>query len=216
MKENIIFYSQANQDKWVCEIFDYKQNGYFIEIGAYDGIQTSNTFSLEKYLGWQGICIEGNPEISHKLFTNRSCSIVNAAVSNYNGRAKFGGDRIDGGLFEVDCYTLDTILSNNECPKKIDYLSIDVEGHELTIFNSFNFNNWEIKLMTVEHNLYCDGPDKKDKLFELLSKNNFTRVLDNAICLDKNPDYYEVPYEDWYINNNYPELIDKMKNFKQI
>ncbi len=37
-----MYYSQSNQDKWVAEFLEFKKNGYFIEVGAYDGIQTSN------------------------------------------------------------------------------------------------------------------------------------------------------------------------------
>ena len=54
--------SQVEQDKWAIEeIFSFKENGYFIEIGAADGIHFSNTYVLEKELGWQGICIEPFP-----------------------------------------------------------------------------------------------------------------------------------------------------------
>jgi len=63
MNENQKYYSQLGQDKWVLEKLDYKENGFFIEIGAYDGITLSNTYSLEKDFGWDGICVECNPEI---------------------------------------------------------------------------------------------------------------------------------------------------------
>jgi FkbM family methyltransferase len=195
---------------------DYKSNGFFLEIGAYDGIQTSNTYALEKFLNWDGICIEANTEVFGRLKQNRSRINVHTAVSNYDGVCNFGGDRINGGPTVVNCYTLDTILTQNNAPKEIDYISIDVEGHELAILSSFNFKNWDIKLFTIEHNLYCDGPAKKDSLFKLLTENNFTRVLDNALCLDKNPDYFNQPYEDWYVNNDYLlALNDNIKKFKQ-
>ena len=35
---NIKFHSQANQDKWVCEFFEYKKGGFFLDIGAHDGV----------------------------------------------------------------------------------------------------------------------------------------------------------------------------------
>jgi len=214
--DNITFYSQANQDKWVCELLDYKVNGFFLEIGAYDGIQTSNTYALEKFLNWDGICIEANTEVFGRLKQNRNRINVHAAVSNYDGVCNFGGDRINGGVTVVNCYTLETILTQNNAPKEIDYISIDVEGHELAILSAFNFKNWDIKLFTVEHNLYCDGPEKKDSLFKLLTENNFTRVLDNAVCLDKNPTYLNQPYEDWYVNNDYlSALNNNIKKFKQ-
>ena len=211
---DIIYYSQANQDRWVCEILNFKKNGYFVDIGAYDGIQTSNTYTFEKFLNWNGICVEANHSIYNKLIKNRNCTNVFAAVSNNNGVCNFGDDKINTGNNLVNCYLLEKILIDNNSPKEIDYLSIDVEGHEYDIFKSFNFNNWDIKLITVEHNLYCDGDFNKNRLFELLISNGFTRIVDNAICLDENPDYYHKPYEDWYINNKYLNLELKKQHIK--
>lgn len=187
-----MFYSQAGQDEWVLSKI---KRGYFVDIGAYDGIQTSNTYALEKQ-GWKGICIEGNLEIFKSLEKNRSSINVHAAVTDHKGTIEFGTDRIGKGI-EVPCDTLNNILMDNNCPEIIDYLSIDIEGHELTVFNSFDFS-YRIRLMTVEHNLYCDGPEKKDKLFELLTSKGFNRVAEDVKCLD--PNYYLKPYEDWYEN----------------
>ena len=55
------FYSQCGQDKWAYEnLFKNKNDGFFIEIGADDGIHFSNTKFFED-LGWNGICIEPSP-----------------------------------------------------------------------------------------------------------------------------------------------------------
>lgn len=62
------FYSQAGQDKYLIEnIYKNKEKGFFIDIGAHDGITYSNTYYLEKELGWSGICIEPNPKIYKQL-----------------------------------------------------------------------------------------------------------------------------------------------------
>ena len=91
------------------------------------------------------------------------------------------------------CFKMHETKSNN-----IDFLKIDIEGHELVVLSSFDFSKWNIKLMTVEHNLYCNGSDMKDKLFSLLSNNGFTRVVEDAICLDRHPSVYGKPFEDWF------------------
>jgi len=201
------FYSQAKQDEWICYVLNYKRNGYFVDLGAYDGIQTSNTYVLEKEFGWSGICVEANPNVYSSLIKNRSCETVFAAVSDYDGKIQFGHDKIDHlGPHIVPCLKLDTLLLGQ---KEIDYLSIDIEGTEFTVLNDFNFKNWDIKLITVEHNLYCDGPYNKNRLHKLLSENLFTRVVDNAVCLDKNPLYFNQPYEDWYISNAH---LDQFKS----
>lgn len=188
------YYSQAGQDKWVYETVG--SSGMFVDIGAYDGIQTSNTYLLER-LGWKGICIEANPYAYQQLNTNRKCICVPFAVTDYDGMCSFGTDRI-GGHTQVECYKLDTILKGCISPTVIDYMSLDIEGHELTVLKAFDFDRWDVKLMTVEHNLYCDGPEKKIALYELLTEKGYIRTHEDVKCLDPNPLYFNQPFEDWY------------------
>lgn len=198
-----MYYSQANQDKWVCESLGFQRDGYFVEIGAFDGIQTSNTYFMEKELGWRGICIEAEPNVFRQLAHNRRSINLNVAVSDYTGRCFFEGASITqpGKGIEVPCDTLNNILTACQAPNVIDYLSIDIEGHEFNVLQAFDFDRWLIRMMTVEHNLYVDGPFKKDRLFALLSSRGFVRVVDNAPCLDPNPEWYNKPYEDWYVHS---------------
>jgi FkbM family methyltransferase len=196
------YYSQSNQDKWVCEYLKFKSNGYYLDIGAYDGIQTSNTFVLEKELNWSGICIEANPFVFKRLCENRNSLNINLAVTDYKGVCNFNEDSICNKNFgyQIECDTLNNILEKKCTTNKIDYLSIDIEGAEFDALKNFDFNNWQIDLITIEHNLYLNGPSNKNKLFELLSNNNFERVVEDALCLDEHPSVYKKPYEDWYIN----------------
>jgi hypothetical protein len=193
------YYSQAGQDKWVHDIIGDK--GFFVDIGAYDGVQTSNTYALEQ-AGWNGICVEAEVNAFDKCAVTRCCRSINKAVTNYKGIAMFAGDRI-GGSISVPCDTLQGILRDNAAPKLIDYLSMDIEGHELIVLENFPFDEFQFKLITIEHNLYCDGPEKKNALYELLTRNGYTRVVDNAPCLDPNPAWYMQPYEDWYRHNDF-------------
>jgi FkbM family methyltransferase len=197
-----MYYSQSNQDKWVTEFLKNKKNGFFVELGAYDGIQTSNTYYMEKNLDWDGICVEANPNVYQKLINNRKSKNINVALTDYIGECFFQGDKISTSGTRVPCTTLDNVLKENNCPLNIDYISIDIEGYEYIVLKDFNFKNWNIKMLTIEHNLYCDGRERKDKLFNLLTSNGFTRVVEDAPCLDTNPLYFNKPYEDWYINNN--------------
>ena len=64
-------YSQSQQDEWVCEFYKGKQSGYFVEVGAHNGIQSSNTYFLEKELNWKGVCIEANESLFSDLTKNR-------------------------------------------------------------------------------------------------------------------------------------------------
>ena len=196
------YYSQANQDLWVGEFYNHKRNGFFVDLGAYDGIQTSNTYFFEKYLDWDGICVEANPIFFEKLNLNRKSKNLNYAVSDHEGSCMFDLDHISDTGIIVNCTTLEKILDQVDFDGNIDYLSVDIEGHEYTILKDFNFNKYNIGLITIEHNLYINGPDNKNLIYELLTKNNFERIVDNAVCLDKNPQFYNKPYEDWYINKS--------------
>ena len=157
---------------------------------------------MEKNLEWKGICVEANPIVYQSLIKNRTSKNINVALNEYVGECFFTNDKITTTGVKVPCNTLNNILQECNCPKDIDYLSIDIEGYEYIVLKDFNFKEWNIGLMTVEHNLYCDGNERKDKLYELLTNNGFTRVVEDAPCLDKNPLYYNKPYEDWYINSN--------------
>jgi len=196
-----MYYSQSDQDKWVTEFYQNKKNGFFVEVGAYDGIQTSNTYFLEKELEWDGLCIEANFNIFQKLKINRKSKNINLAVNNFLGECFFGGDKVSQHGTKVNCDTLNNILLINRCPPKIDYLSLDIEGYEIIALESLDFNYFDIGLITVEHNSYLVGETNKNKIFELLSKNGFTRKFNNVLCEDTNPLWYKKPYEDWYVNN---------------
>ena len=156
-----------------------------------------------KNFNWSGICIEANPSVFNSLIKNRKSVNVNKAVTDYKGTCNFNANeyKITNEGISIDCDTLLNILDENNTPNVIDYLSIDIEGYEYIALKEFDFIKYEIGLITVEHNLYCDGDTRKNQIFELLTKNGFSRVVDNAPCLDPNPEWYNKPYEDWYVNN---------------
>jgi len=79
-------HSQLGQDVEVVQFYNDKENGFFIEIGASDGIELSNTYLLETKYNWKGICCEPIPSRFEKLVVNRPNSIcMNEAVYNQSG-----------------------------------------------------------------------------------------------------------------------------------
>jgi hypothetical protein len=61
------YYSQYGQDKFLFEnFFINKKEGFFLDIGAHDGVNGNNTFLFEK-IGWSGVCIEPIPSVFEKL-----------------------------------------------------------------------------------------------------------------------------------------------------
>jgi len=160
------------------DIFNNKTDGFFVDIGAHDGISINNTKMLED-LGWDGICIEPHPKVFQRLVQNRTCKTVNCAVWDHNTKVKFLAltgptemlsgiqesydpkhyQRIqfelrrDGGtseIIEIDALKFESIVMN----KKIDFMSIDTEGSELQILKQINFENYDIELICVENNFF--------------------------------------------------------------
>jgi hypothetical protein len=82
------WYSQARQDELVIALLRNKTDGYFIDLAANDATELSNTYALEKYHGWNGICIEPNPTYWHNL-TYRKCMTIGAVV---------GAERMQGTI----------------------------------------------------------------------------------------------------------------------
>lgn len=168
--------SQAGQDKIIKEcFFKDKKKGFFIEIGAYDGIEGSNCYHFEKFLKWDGIAIEPSNIQFKKLKKNRKCKLFNNAISNEIKEVEFievtEGLTQMSGINEKYYKKNFDFISNNEKSKiqnyilktitfeqvvsqgiDIDYLSIDIEGGEMDLLNSINFNNNNIKIISLENN----------------------------------------------------------------
>lgn len=182
-------YAQAGQDEWVHSIIG--DSGYFVDIGAHDGVVHSNSYVLEQ-LGWDGVCVEPNPAACEQLWHNRQCAINASLISNHDGSMSFDGTRVAVGGWPVRCLRLCRLLELCDAPDVIDYLSVDVEGHELEVLDGMDFDRWHVRLLTVEHNLYCDGPDRKNAIYDRLTAHGFKRVREDVIAEGYGP------YEDWW------------------
>lgn len=172
-------YSQYKQDLIVSYLLNNQKKGFFLDIGAHDGISLSNTYALENEQQWNGILIEPNPVVFDDLNKNRTSISVNAAIAENNGKMIFrlisgyaemlSGllcffssehiKRIDdeikkyGGSFsdiEIDCLNINDLLQKYQV-EKIDYLSIDVEGAEEKILRSIDLNHIYINVITAEN-----------------------------------------------------------------
>lgn len=201
------FTSQVGQDKWVCEYFNYKRGGFFLDIGAYDGILLSNTYYLEKELGWYGICVEPSPTTFPSLKQNRGCICVNKAAYSYDGDVMFGDVGFIGGVsssgnIPTKSITIETLLSDMGCPDVIDYVSLDVEGAEYDVLLKFPFDKHEVVLWTIEHNSYIDGGVLKEKVKGIMKGRGYSIHTEDLECGG-------LKFEDWYINNKYYGVLCK-------
>ena len=164
------FYSQLNQDQNVLNYYQGEKCGYFVEIGAWDGIALSNTYALEK-LGWSGICVEPLPDRYLELVKNRTCKTYNLAVDAVGGKTldfvvlgMLSGDveRLDiqrankeGGLgsrISVQTINFTKLLDDAGAPSFIEFLSLDTEGSEYDILMGLDFEKYRFGYISVEHN----------------------------------------------------------------
>ena len=204
--ENLKFSkSQLRQDLFVLGELGFKKGGFFVEFGATDGIALSNSFLLETRFGWNGILAEPAKKFHRDLANNRSVNIETDCVWKATGEklifnevqnselstiASFSNSdhhakpRNDGERYEVNTISLDDLLEKFDAPKFIDYLSIDTEGSEFEILNSFNFNKYKFKVITVEHNFNSN----RNHLYDLLINNGYKRKFVECSSWD-----------DWYV-----------------
>jgi len=166
------FIGQELQDMYAYLWFKGRKDGFFVDIGAYDGIAISNTYAFEK-LGWKGVCIEPVPSIYGLLVKNRKCDCINAAISNVNneenkfiqtrgGRSGFVRNMSpavyqaaeeEGIVAEINVrsITFDSAISKYT-ERTIDFMSIDVEGTEMEVLETINFEKYKFGLITIENN----------------------------------------------------------------
>lgn len=192
------FFSQAGQDSFVAGLFkNYSPESlFFIDLAAYDGVHLNNTLALEK-AGWNGVCVEANRSIFSALVNNRTSRCENVVVLDYDGFCGFEEKGLIGSVKEgsdFKCVTFESLLNGQ---KVVDYLSLDVEGAEYKILSKIDFESVTIKVITVEHNLYTLGPQMKNQIFDLLSKNGFYRVREDVVVDGT------LPFEDWYIHESF-------------
>jgi FkbM family methyltransferase len=175
-----VYHSQYGQDKFIHERF-FKDSpaGFFIEVGALDGILHSNTLFFERELGWKGVLVEPNPALAGMLEQNRPrCRVENVALTDRDGSMPFTQiigdfygwsgladnmaqkhiDRINRlipntSVKEVDVPTksAQTLLEQLGV-RKIDLMSIDTEGSEAVILSAFPWEDASVSVFCIEKN----------------------------------------------------------------
>ena len=159
-------------DNKLDELFERKQNGFFVELGANNGILQSNTAFLEKNRNWSGVLIEPNIKNYEFWKLNRPNSICYnyACVSDdFTDEFVYGDFNLDPNdqtslmssvngtrlnlfkknLTKVPASTLTNILDRQVIPK-IDLLSLDVEGYEYSVLKGLNLNKYTPTYLLIE------------------------------------------------------------------
>ena len=197
--------SQLGQDIFVLSVLGFKRNGFFVEFGSTNGVDYSNTLVMEKIFGWKGILSEPAKTWHRHLSLNRNSFIERKAVwkdsdsklifnetdqaeystiSHFSDLDMHKATRLQGKKYNVETISLNDLLLKYSAPTVIDYLSIDTEGSEIDILESFDFNCYTFSVITVEHN-YTEA---RIRIYDLLTSKGYRRVNEDISQFD-----------DWYV-----------------
>lgn len=191
--------SQLGQDLFALLCSNFKVGGFFIEVGATDGVSLSNTFLLENSFGWSGLLVEPEKSWHSQLKQNRKVSVDTRALwSRSDDELEFVSDGVlsslslsgnrdmhvrQGPTSTVKTVTLEQLVLDHNCPTVIDYLSIDTEGSELEILRGLPGPEFVIRSISVEHNYSAS----RIEIFKLLTEAGYVRV---APDISKFDDFY--------------------------
>jgi FkbM family methyltransferase len=196
--------SQLGQDILALSMVGLDKRGYFVEFGATNGFDLSNTYSLEKDHGWTGIVCEPAVNWHSALRSNRSSIIDTRCVFSSSGNSidfsesTFGefstltsflhsdsnsDQRKKLNNYQVTTVTLADLLTEHNAPTYIDFISIDTEGSEWEILRGFDFDKYTFGLLCVEHNY----TENRHLIFDLLTSKGYTRIFEE-----------HSRWDDWY------------------
>lgn len=186
-----MFYSDAKQDQFAANILGFKQNGYYVDIGSCNSMISNNTYFFQN-LNWKGMCVEIESSYNDSYKNRKDCLYLNTDATKLNYKE----------LFEENNY-----------PKIIDYLSLDVDTLSLTVLKKIPFNDYKFRVITIEHDAYLYGEKYQKEQRNILSSNGYELICSNVFVQQPGFDRPKCAFEDWWC---YPdefsrELLDRIK-----
>lgn len=165
-----ISYAQNFEDIVLGRAFAGRTDGFWVDVGAGHPVLDSVTKALSD-LGWNGINIEPLSEECELLRAARPRDVtLEAAISTHPGRRRFfagpaesrGSSTLDARLAaryrkagfdfaerEIEVTTLDEVFAQY-VKTTVDFLKIDVEGHERQVLQSLDLARWRPRVIIIE------------------------------------------------------------------
>jgi FkbM family methyltransferase len=175
-------YSQNNEQDVILQYFGSRK-GFFLDIGANDGITLSNTYALQLQL-WSGVLVEPSEEAFNRIITYPSVQKYNVAIGTEDGHCTFHemGNHLNAGDVSLlstikktelkrwpgvefkermtEVWTYKTLLKHSRY-KFFDFISIDAEGVDYEILEQIDLKYTD--MVCIEHNSNAD-------LFQLIKE----------------------------------------------
>lgn len=164
-------YAQYWEDDFLLPYFKDKGVGFLVDVGAADGQTGSNSRCL-LLQGWKGILIEPEPTqfaaLQELYKDNKNVVTVNCAIGHTHGRYPFyscaqvstlcpkwkenceGRFGVEYQTGEVEVRTLTSVLEEFKAPLELDFLTIDAEGMDGTVWHSLDSTRFRTKLVCME------------------------------------------------------------------
>ena len=203
-----IIKSQLFQDAFAAFIVGDLFDRTFLEFGATDGINLSNSYMLENSLGWTGVLAEPSPQWHEQLNNNRpNTRIITDCIWKSSGEkldffvsdigilstlndykhsdsSSMPGNtqlRIKNGkVVKVETISINDVMEKHFNGDAPSYLSIDTEGSEYEILQSLDFEKYRPVVFTIEHNL----TNLQNKIDELMISKGYVRVFRRITSFD--------------------------------
>ena len=183
-----MYRSQACQDEFVEAALGGKRNGFWLELGGSDGEKISNTFYLEKQLGWRGMTVEidGEHAASYRAAGRKATHLMigDAAAVDYPQALK-------------DC-------DAPAPPAAIDYLQIDLDPENGSTLRALKLLERDVmpertfSVVTFEHDVYCCDSEKvREPSRELFARNGYVLLFPDVLAVWRSK---FIAFEDWYVH----------------
>ena len=185
----------SGQEKFVLDLLKNKKNGYYVELGAFDSKKGSNTYHLETDYDWRGVSFEIDPERHAEFISNRKNPCILGDATHFNYISYF---------------------EENNFPKQIDYLQVDIdagytpEGNSvgnpyLTLHGliSVPLSKYRFSIITFEHDSQIEYNNKgmREAQREILSSLGYKLVVREW-------------HEDWWVDPYAIPYLDFREKFK--
>lgn len=190
-----LYFSQEGEDILLRRYFNFKNNGFFVDIGAHHATRFSNTYLLYK-MGWHGINIDATVGSMQSFSETRTRDInIEAAISDRpetltfycfdepalntfdEQKALMIAEKTNYKLLSkqiIKTRALSEILEQYLHPhQKIDFFSIDVEGFDLKVLKSNNWIKYKPRVIVVESTNSDINSLKYDEIAIFLYKLNY-------------------------------------------
>lgn len=185
-------YSQKNEELVIRQFFQDRKGGVFLDVGSAWPIRNSNTYYLEKHLGWSGIAVDaveryaplyeekrpGTKFFSYIVTDTEGTKEKFYIAPGLPGRSSTDKARLPAGggsvEIEVPTTTLDALLEENEI-EQIDFLNMDIEGGAPKALAGFDIGKYRPELVCIEHNAKIDAA-KAGALLAWFAEHDYQRI----------------------------------------